>query len=150
MTGPRGNPAARLRSAVAAILVVGGRKAAAMPSGAGIAGCRARTASGGRRETESCRGEVVWTGLLFVPTSRAQPAQVWQAFACAEHGSALVAARRLRPNDTAVLARWAEHAQRPATDPARADDPPCPLAEGAVAHEVIQRARHWSTRHLDG
>ncbi len=135
------------KRALAAMRAPGRRPDTATPSGIGVPGCRAATPIGSAGGSEPCPGEVVWTGLLLVRATGGRPAQVWQAFACDEHGTGLISRRPLRAGDQAILGRWRAHAQ--GDDTGQPYDPPSPLAEGDVAHELIHRARHWNVSHYD-
>ncbi len=126
-------------------------KAAAVPTGLGIAGCHAYPADGPRGQPASCRDPVAWTGLVL--RHRGRSAEAWQVFACAGHADELIARRRLLPRDWERLSQWREqaerrrpgHVRRPTTvDPYQR---PQPVAEGEAAYAMIDRAREWARDH---
>ena len=63
------------------------------------------------------------------------PLRVWKAFTCDEHQDRLVVSRPVEERDRAELAYRLEKL-RPAITP---------LAEGAEARELLERARAWAT-----
>jgi hypothetical protein len=72
---------------------------------------------------------------------------VFLAFACLEHKSRLIAARRMLDRDRAELQR-----RRHSWTWARAGHPPLaiePLQTGASAHRLFEKARAWADRAED-
>jgi hypothetical protein len=84
-----------------------------------------------------CSAEPTHVGLLLIND------QVFLAFACLEHKSMLIAARRMLDRDRAELER-----RRHSWTWARVGHPPLPiepLRTGAAAHRLVAKARAWQT-----
>jgi hypothetical protein len=85
-----------------------------------------------------CSAEPTHVGLLLIND------QVFLAFACLEHKSMLIAARRRLDRDRAELER-----RRHSWTWARVGHPPLPiepLRTGAAAHRLVAKARAWANR----
>jgi hypothetical protein len=114
-----------------------------MPFSSGRAGC------GAYRHNDyiaphPCQRPPVWVGLRF--SRFPAPGHTAIAFACDEHRGELTAPRRLLDRDRATLARRAEQTRRGlAGEPGWEPDPP--LATGAAARALIERARAWAQQH---
>ncbi len=88
-----------------------------------------------------CRAEPTHAGLITVND------EVFLAFACPEHKSSLIAARRMLGRDRAELER-----RRHSWTWARVGHPPLPidpLATGAAARRLVEKARVWATEHVE-
>ena len=85
-----------------------------------------------------CGAEPTHAGLVLIND------QVFLAFACLEHKSRLIAARRMLDRDRAELER-----RRHSWTWARGGHPPLPiepLRTGAAAHRLVEKARAWAER----
>jgi hypothetical protein len=85
-----------------------------------------------------CSAEPTHAGLVLIND------QVFLAFACLEHKSRLIAARRMLDRDHAELER-----HRHSWTWARVGHPPLPiepLRTGAAAHRLVEKARAWAER----
>jgi hypothetical protein len=90
----------------------------------------------------ACRAEPTHAGLLRLGD------RVFLAFACAEHAGRLIAPRVMLDRDRTELGR-----RRHSTEWARVGHDPLPidpLAIGAAASRLIERAQAWAVRHADG
>ena len=86
----------------------------------------------------SCRATPTHAGLVMLGPDK----RVYLAFACTEHAGQLIAARQLLDRDRAELDR-----RRHSVDWARVGHPPLPidpLAAGAAARRLVERARAWA------
>jgi hypothetical protein len=85
-----------------------------------------------------CGAEPTHAGLILIND------QVFLAFACLEHKSRLIGARRMLDRDRAELER-----RRHSWMWARVGHPPLPidaLRSGAAAHRLVEKARAWADR----
>ena len=70
--------------------------------------------------------------------------ECWLVFACPEHVDQIDAARLLLPRDDTVRQVWLEQQRRALAG--RRWEPPKPLATGADAKILHERARSWAAR----
>jgi hypothetical protein len=90
-----------------------------------------------------CGAEPVLAGLWFAQHGRT----VWLAFACAEHAGELIAPRPLLPRDRDVLARRRDTWHTELAGRRWDGEVEGPLARGAGAKRLIQRATAWAAAH---
>jgi hypothetical protein len=89
-----------------------------------------------------CFGTVSHAGLIFFEYPRPT---AWLGFACDDHASDLIASRLLLDRDRAELGRR-RHARAEAAAAGAHDVEPEPLAVGANARRLADRAREWERR----
>ena len=70
-------------------------------------------------------------------------------FACAQHVDQLTAARALLPRDRDVLDRRRDKRRTQLAGHRWAGEQESPLARGAAAERLIERAKAWAERHHD-
>ena len=90
-----------------------------------------------------CQTEPTVAGLWFAAHGRT----AWLGFACDRHAESLVAARWLLPRDRDVLARRRDKHRTELAGKRWAGEPQGPLARGAEAERLIERARAWAQTH---
>jgi hypothetical protein len=105
-----------------------------IPWRVGVSHCGAYTTTGTSGAPQPCTAAVRYAGVVL----RREPLAAWLAFSCQAHRGELIAARRLLPRDRAVLADWQKREQGALAG--EGWHPPRPLAVGAAAHELVQRA----------
>jgi hypothetical protein len=107
----------------------------------GVGGCGVVVPSGPQGQPRQCSTPATRCGLIL-HRMKGKPAETWLAFACEQHASGLTAARDLLDRDRAVLEQWRSEQQREysAQQPWRR---PQPLARGADALQLVERARRW-------
>lgn len=108
----------------------------------GAGGCGAILSSGPQGKPSQCWAPATRCGLIF-HQMKGKPAEAWLAFACEQHAGKLIAARELLERDRAVLEHWRTEERREysAQRPWRR---PQPLARGAGALQLVERARRWA------
>jgi hypothetical protein len=74
--------------------------------------------------------------------------ECWLVFACTEHVDQIDAARPLLPRDDTIRQAWAEQHRRALAG--RRFEAPKPLATGADAKTLHQRAQEWAARRAAG
>jgi hypothetical protein len=92
-----------------------------------------------------CHAEPTMAGLLFSSQGRT----VWLAFACDRHGDDLIARRSLLPRDRHVLNRRRDTRRTELAGHRWAGAQEGPLARGAAADRLIERANAWAAAHPD-
>jgi hypothetical protein len=97
-------------------------------------------------QPRQCPGPVTRCGLVLRQRFDGRPPEAWLAFACDEHFGVLVAARELLDRDRAVLDEWRAE-ERHTSSAERPWRAPQPLATGAEAVALVERARRWAERH---
>jgi hypothetical protein len=116
----------------------------AVPWMLGVPGCGAMRQSGPGGSFRSCAGRPTHCGVrLHRPPERRQ-LECWLVFACRDHIGEIDAARPLLPRDEALLQRWSE--QRDRALAGRRWERPQPLATGADAKTLYERALAWAAR----
>ena len=109
------------------------------------AGCGGMVYRGGQGPVH-CGAEPTVAGLWFAR----QGQTVWLAFACDVHADDLIAARELLPRDRDALNRPPRQTSHPVGRTPLAGEQEGPLARGAAAERLIDRAQAWAERHADG
>jgi hypothetical protein len=110
----------------------------------GVGGCGAMVPTGPHGRPNSCRLPVTRCGLVLRERPAGRPAEAWLVFACEAHAGDLIAARELLDRDRVVLGQWrAETARAEAGHPWQR---PEPLARGADAVQLVERAQRWAER----
>lgn len=116
-----------------------------VPFRLGAGGCGAYVSAGAGGSPRRCAARVTRCGLVLRERAHGRPAEAWLAFTCDEHVGQLVAPRELLVRDREVLDAW--HAEERRTYSAeRPWRPPQPLARGADALRLVERARWWAER----
>jgi hypothetical protein len=108
------------------------------------AGCGGMVYRGGQGPVH-CGAEPTTAGLWFSRQGRT----AWLAFACDTHRGDVIAARALLPRDRDVLKKRRDK-RRAQLAGHRLAGAGGPLACGAAAEHLIERARAWAEQHLDG
>jgi hypothetical protein len=90
-----------------------------------------------------CGREPVVAGLWYAAYGRT----VWLGFACEQHAGQLVAARALLPRDRDTLHRRRDRHRPELAGRRWAGEQEGPLARGAAAERLIERAQAWAQRH---
>jgi hypothetical protein len=85
----------------------------------------------------------VVAGLWYAAHGRT----VWLGFACQQHAELLVAPRALIPRDCDALHRRREQHRTVLAGQRWAGELEGPLARGAAAERLIERAQAWAHRH---
>ena len=114
----------------------------AIPWCLGRASCGAMTFTGVMGKPQDCRGRVTHAGLVLVRDGGPPQWRCWLSFSCGAHVGNLTAPRPLLPRDAVVRQRWAEEDARAMAGKRRR--PPEPLAVGAEAKELHERAMRWA------
>jgi hypothetical protein len=95
-----------------------------------------------------CEAEPVVAGLWYAAHGRT----AWLGFACHRHAEQLIAARALLPRDHDVLHRRRDKHRTELAGRRWAGEQEGPLARGAAAERLVERAKAWATdppRRLD-
>ncbi|HEY0814582.1 MAG TPA: hypothetical protein VGE11_14985 [Pseudonocardia sp.] len=82
-------------------------------------------------------------GLWFARHSRT----VWLGFACARHADDLIAPRPLLPRDRDALRRRRDQHRTEMAGQRWAGEQEGPVARGAAAERLVERARAWAAGH---
>ena len=106
------------------------------------AGCGGMVFRGMQGPTH-CEAEPTMAGLWFAAHGRT----VWLGFACDRHSDHLIAARPMRPRDRDVLARRRDRHRTELSGTRWAGEHEGPLARGAEAERLVERARAWAATH---
>jgi hypothetical protein len=106
------------------------------------AGCGGMVFRGARGPVH-CQAEPTMAGLWFAAHGR----RVWLGFACQRHGIDLIAARPLLPRDRDALERRRDKRRTELAGRRWAGEQEGPLARGAAAERLVERARAWAARH---
>jgi hypothetical protein len=93
----------------------------------------------------SCHAEPVVAGLWFAAHGRT----AWLGFACDRHAPELIAPRPLLPRDRNVLERRRDRHRTELAGRRWAGEQEGPLARGAAAEKLVERAKAWTERHAD-
>ena len=109
------------------------------------AGCGGMVYRGGQGPVH-CGAEPTVAGLWFAR----QGQTVWLAFACDIHADDLIAPRELLPRDRDALNRRRDKRRTQLTGHRWAGEQEGPLARGAAAERLIDRAQAWAERHPGG
>jgi hypothetical protein len=75
---------------------------------------------------------------------------VWPGFACDRHADELIAPQRLLPRDRDVLDRRRDRRRTESAGRRWAGEQEGPLARGAAAVRLVERAKAWAAAHSDG
>ena len=105
-------------------------------------------------------GGVIFRGMLGPTDCQAQPTvaglwyaahgrTAWLGFACDQHAVELIAARPLLPRDRDVLERRRAQHRTEMAGRRWAGEQEGPLARGAAAERLVERAKAWAERHPD-
>ena len=106
------------------------------------AGCGGMVFRGMQGPTH-CEAEPTMAGLWFAAHGRT----VWLGFACDRHSDHLIAARPMRPRDRDVLARRRDRYRTELSGTRWAGEHEGPLARGAAAERLVERAKAWAATH---
>ena len=106
------------------------------------AGCGGIVFRGAQGPTH-CQVEPTRVGLWYAAHGRT----VWLGFACTRHADQLIAARPLLPRDRDMLERRRDRRRTELSGRRWAGEREGPLARGAAAERLVQRARAWALRH---
>jgi hypothetical protein len=93
-----------------------------------------------------CSVEPTVVGLLIFRRPDGRRA-VWLGFACNQHADQLLAARPLLPRDYDVLARRRDKLRTELAGRRWAGEQEGPLARGAEADRLVERALAWAATH---
>jgi hypothetical protein len=94
----------------------------------------------------SCQAQPTVAGLWYSAHGRS----VWLGFACDRHADELIAPRRLLPRDRDVLDRRRDRRRTELAGRRWAGEEEGPLARGAAAVRLVERAKAWAAAHSDG
>jgi hypothetical protein len=108
----------------------------------GVPTCGAARQSGPGGSFRPCEGRPTHAGLKLHRSPIRRQLEVWLCFACAQHAGEIDAARPLLERDEAVRKEWA--AERGRALAGRRWNPPKPLATGAEAKALHDRALAWA------
>jgi hypothetical protein len=108
----------------------------------GVPGCGANLQTGPGGSFQGCPGRTTHVGVRLHRSPTRRRLELWLSFACAEHVDQLDAARELLDRDRAVQREWGE--QRRRAQPGRPTIAPTPLATGADAKALHERALVWA------
>lgn len=89
-----------------------------------------------------CPEEPTVAGLWFAAHGRT----AWLGFACDRHAGDLIAARPLLPRDRDVLRRRRDQRRTETSGRRWAGEQEGPVARGAAAERLVERARAWEAR----
>ena len=109
------------------------------------AGCGGMVFRGVQGPTH-CGREPVVAGLWYAAHGRT----VWLGFACEQHVAQLIAARALLPRDRDALSRRRDKRRTELSGRRWAGEQEGPLARGAAAERLVERAAAWAQRHPSG
>lgn len=112
------------------------------------AGCGAYV-SNGFTAPSVCHSEPTMVGLWMYRRESGRRA-VWRGFACDDHAEQLLAARALLPRDRDVLARRRDRHRTELAGRRWAGEREGPLARGAEADQLVERALAWVGRNSSG
>lgn len=90
-----------------------------------------------------CGADPTRAGLWFAAHGRT----VWLAFACDQHADDLIAARPLLPRDRDALNRRRDKRRTELAGHRWAGEQEGPLARGAAAERLVERAKAWAEQH---
>lgn len=90
-----------------------------------------------------CSAEPTVAGLWFARHSRT----AWLGFACRRHAGDLIAPRPLLPRDRDTLRRRRDQHRTEMAGRRWAGEQEGPLARGAAAERLVERARAWAANH---
>lgn len=93
-----------------------------------------------------CEAEPTVVGLVMFRRRDGRRA-AWRAFACNRHADHLIAPRPLLPRDRDVLARRRDERRTKLAGRRWAGEQEGPLARGAEADDLVERAWAWQQRH---
>ena len=93
----------------------------------------------------SCEAEPVYAGLWYAAHGRT----VWLGFACHRDVDQLIAPRLLLPRDRDVLNRRRDRRRTEMAGKRWAGEQEGPLARGAAAQRLVDRAKAWAANHSD-
>jgi hypothetical protein len=116
----------------------------AVPWMLGVPGCGAMRQSGPGGAFRSCAGRPTHCGVRLHRSPRRRQLECWLVFACLDHIGEIEAARPLLPRDEAILQTWLEQHRRALAG--RRWERPTPLATGADAQTLYERALAWAAR----
>jgi hypothetical protein len=91
----------------------------------------------------SCEAEPTFAGLWFAAHGRT----AWLGFACPRHADQLIAARPMLPRDRDVLGRRQDRHRTEIAGQRWAGEQQGPLARGAAAERLVERAKAWAASH---
>lgn len=91
----------------------------------------------------SCHAEPIVAGLWYAAHGRT----VWLGFGCERHADQLIAARPLLPRDRDVLDRRRDRHRTELAGKRWAGEQEGPLARGAAAERLVERAKAWAAAH---
>ena len=108
----------------------------------GEPGCGAACQSGPGGSFRSCEHRPTHAGVKLHRSPIRRQLECWLVFACTEHVDQIDAARLLLPRDDTVRQAWLEQHRRALAG--RRWEPPKPLATGADAKILHERALAWA------
>ena len=91
----------------------------------------------------NCQAQPTVAGLWYAAHGRT----VWLGFACQRHADELIAPRRLLPRDRDVLERRRDRHGTQMAGRRWAGEQEGPLARGAAAERLVERAKAWAAAH---
>jgi hypothetical protein len=108
------------------------------------AGCGGIVHRGMQGPTD-CQRKPVVAGLWYAAHGRT----AWLGFACEENADQLITPRELLPRDCDVLERRRDRHRTEMAGQRWAGEQEGPLARGAAAERLVERAKAWVERQLD-
>jgi len=91
----------------------------------------------------NCQAEPTVAGLWYAAHGRT----VWLGFACHRHAPELIAPRPLLPRDRNVLERRRDRHRTQMAGRRWAGEQEGPVARGAAAERLVERAKAWAAAH---
>ena len=91
----------------------------------------------------NCQAQPTVAGLWYAAHGRT----VWLGFACQRHADELIAPRRLLPRDRDVLERRRDRHRTQMAGRRWAGEQEGPVARGAAAERLVERAKAWAAAH---
>jgi hypothetical protein len=92
-----------------------------------------------------CEAKPTVAGLWYAAHSRT----AWLGFACYQHADQLIAPRPMLPRDRDVLNRRQDRHRTEIAGKRWAGEQEGPLARGAAAERLVERAKAWAERRRD-
>jgi hypothetical protein len=114
----------------------------------GVATCGAARQSGPGGSFRSCDHRPTHAGVKLHRSPIRRQLECWLMFACTQHVDQIDAARSLLPRDETVRQAWQEQHRRAMAG--HRFEAPQPLATGADAKTLYQRAQAWAARRATG
>jgi hypothetical protein len=110
----------------------------------GVPGCGAMRQSGSGGSFRPCTAQPTHCGVRLHRSSQRRQLECWLVFACPDHVGEIDAARPLLQRDEVLRQTWLQERQQALAG--RRWERPTPLATGADAKTLHERALAWAAR----